>query len=940
MDQPQEALAEQLRLANEKIVELEHRLGQEETLFRQAVDQSPLGFWQCQASGLKAALSALWRGSEEGLRQRLRQEPATLDGLLATCRLTHVNETGLRLFQSPSKKDFARNFTQLLSVNSREALIESLAAMAAGRANMLLETSVHDRLGQKRYISLFWTVPAAHANDWSRLMITVVDQTVRNVAEIALRESERRYRALFHESPNVMWLVDPADGAIIDVNQAACDFYGYRRQELLTMRVGQINVMDDPNLNAAMGDAVLGGQKRFEFRHRLANGQLRDVEVYAGPITLNHRRLIYSTIYDITAKKQALESLKKAENDYRGIYENSQAGIMRSSPDGRLLAANPAMARIFGYPDAQTMVAEVVDTARQLHANPAQRPLLLERLERDGQVRDYLLRARRRDGSMVWCSVNLRAVRDDDGRLKAIEGFVEDVSESVEAKEALARSEALYRAIVDNSLSAIYIFQDDVMVFVNRAFCQMLGAADPGAALGQPFWKYIHPADRQWVANRARRRADGEQMPPHYGFRCVRLDGSVIWVDMQATRIEYQGRPAVLGNLIDITESKLLNEKLAQAQKMEAVGTLASGIAHDFNNILQTIGSYVQVGAEKCVPGPDNGDWLGQIDRAVARAADLINRLLAFSRNIQPQLRPVNLNDEVTQTLRLLERTLPKMIRLEANLDPDLPLINGDAIQLEQVIVNLAANARDAMPDGGRLKIKTAAVELGKEFCATRPGLRPGPHAVLSVRDSGPGMDQAILEQAFDPFFSTKEIGQGVGLGLSQVYGTIKNHHGHIECESALGQGARFNIYLPALIDAPLEAAPAPPPALEPSAGHNETVLLVDDEKAILEVGRHILGENGYAVLCAESGERALELLAANPHVALVVLDLGMPGMGGRKCLEEIKKGRPDQRVIVASGYSDDGNRQQALAAGAAAFLPKPYRLPELLRLARQVLDG
>ncbi|MFZ5586440.1 MAG: PAS domain-containing protein [Thermodesulfobacteriota bacterium] len=381
-----------------------------------------------------------------------------------------------------------------------------------------------------------------------------------------------------------------------------------------------------------------------------------------------------------------------------------------------------------------------------------------------------------------------------------------------------------------------------------------------------------------------------------------------------------------------------VEEQLRQAQKMEALGALAGGIAHDFNNLLQAMRGYVQLAQYDEGIKPETSAQLKAVDAAVGRASEMVRRILTFSRRVEPQKQPLNLNDLVGQEVKLLERTLPKMIALQTALAPDLRRVDADPVQMEQVILNLAGNARDAMAGAGRLVIETSNVILDEEFSRAHHGLKPGPHVWLRVSDNGRGMDAATIKQVFEPFFTTKRPGEGTGLGLATVYGIIKSHGGHVAVYSEPGVGTTFNIYLPARDDA-VQAPPAEAPSQEIKGGH-ETILLVDDEASILDAGRRLLKRSGYSVITALNGEEALDIYARRQdEIALVVMDLGMPGMGGYRTLVEMRRRFPAIKVVVASGYAPQAQGQDVMQAGAVAFLHKPYQLPDLLRTVRQALD-
>jgi signal transduction histidine kinase/ActR/RegA family two-component response regulator len=390
----------------------------------------------------------------------------------------------------------------------------------------------------------------------------------------------------------------------------------------------------------------------------------------------------------------------------------------------------------------------------------------------------------------------------------------------------------------------------------------------------------------------------------------------------------------------DVTATRALEAQLLQSQKMESVGTLAGGVAHDFNNIMQAISGYTQLMLWDRHPGDQDYDNLRAIEKAADRASKLTRQLLTFSRKVPIALKPTDLNAEIEGVCKILARTIPKMIRIEQHLDPDLYTVNADRSQIEQVLMNLSINASNAMPDGGRLVFETANVDLDRTYGLTHPEAHEGPHVRLSVSDTGHGMTAETQRRVFEPFFTTGEIGQGSGLGLAMVYGIVKNHNGHILCYSTPGQGACFKIYLPA-IGTPhaMPIGEASPAAALPSG--TETILVVDDEPVILDLAETILARYGYTVIRAESGEQALAILSGQVEsVALVILDLNMPGMGGHNCLETLKARYPDLPVLIASGYSPNGSVRDTLSAGAAGFIGKPYQLKEMLKIVRDIIDA
>jgi CheY-like chemotaxis protein len=381
-----------------------------------------------------------------------------------------------------------------------------------------------------------------------------------------------------------------------------------------------------------------------------------------------------------------------------------------------------------------------------------------------------------------------------------------------------------------------------------------------------------------------------------------------------------------------------LEAQLQGAQKMEAIGTLAGGIAHDFNNILQAIIGYTQILLMgKDLSDPDH-EKLEAIEASAQRASELTKRLLIFGRKVESQLKPVDLNQEVGQVSKMLERTIPKMISIELNLSDNLKVINGDPVQIEQIMMNMGVNARDAMPDGGKLFFETKNVTLDEKFCRNHLGASPGEYVRLKVSDTGHGMDKELQEHIFEPFFTTKETGKGTGLGLAMVYGIVKIHGGYITCMSEPGQGTAFSIYFP-IIESAIDNQISKEEEV-PIKGGDETILLVDDEESIRQLGKELLGRFGYTVFTAPDGESALELYEKeNENVDLIILDLSMPGMGGRRCLEKVVKLNPQVKVIIATGYSIDGSIKETIELGAKGFVGKPYDAKQFVEKVRNVLD-
>ena len=527
--------------------------------------------------------------------------------------------------------------------------------------------------------------------------------------------------------------------------------------------------------------------------------------------------------------------------------------------------------------------------------------------------------------------------------------LLEDQQKRLDIKRQLALSEERFRSLFEQAGDAIFVSDfDGNLLDVNRAAQTTLGysreellhmriqdvdpQAPPRRAL-QEFWHSRFDSGRAATFESVHRRKDGSTFP----------------VEIRAGFIGKRQPPVVLGLARDISvrlqaeeEHRRLEEQLLHAQKMEAVGTLAGGIAHEFNNILAAMIGYAELAlALHSRDGVIRPEHLQEIVTSGKRASELVKRILAFSHKAELiDFIDVDINEKLVHAVTILEKTLPREIRIDTDFGTDVGVIHADAGQLEQVLVNLATNAKDAMPEGGRLTIKTERLEITDQAPDLAPDITPGTYVRLTVRDSGQGMEPGTVAQIFNPFFTTKEVGSGTGLGLSVVYGIIKGHHGYVGCCSTPGRGTTFEIYLPAGRAGGSVPRRAAAPLSIPS-GHNETVLLVDDEKSLLDIGKRLLEDNGYQVLLAGSGEEAVEIFRhQGDEIDLVLLDVSMPGMGGRRCLKELLALQPRLKVIITSGYAVDDSLQEILAEGAFAYVAKPYTMVDLLNTIHKALHG
>ncbi|HEU4570244.1 MAG TPA: PAS domain S-box protein, partial [Gemmatimonadales bacterium] len=568
----------------------------------------------------------------------------------------------------------------------------------------------------------------------------------------------------------------------------------------------------------------------------------------------------------------------------------------------------------------------------------------IERLRR-GEGEHYTRQKRylHRDGHVIWTAVNVAVVRHPDGAPQYFTVQVEDITERRRADEALRESEARFRQLAENIQEVFYIVDlpERQMRYVSPAYDRIWGR--PGEELVAEPWRWLeslHPDDRA----RVRQAAEQQQPQGLYDeeYRVVRPDGSVRWIHDRSFPIRDAAGEVyrVVGVAEDITARRAVEDELRQAQKMEGIGQLAGGVAHDFNNILTAILMQVELAAGEPGLPAEVAEALDGIRESARRAADLTRQLLVFSRKQVIQRRQLDLNESVLGLAKMLQRVLREDIHLEVRLAPGPLWMVGDTGMVDQVLVNLAVNARDAMPAGGTVTIETDTRLLTPEEARAHPGARPGPCVLVRVRDTGTGIPPELLSRIFEPFFTTKEPGQGTGLGLATVFGIVQQHRGALGVQSVVGQGTTFEVLFPARAAA---AAPARNgSAAEARQGAGEVVLLTEDDAAIRTLIASVLTKSGYEVVTAPDGPSALERWRERGgKVDLLMTDLVMPsGMSGHELAARLRQERPGLKVLFTSGYPRDFAGKEFKLEPGQLFLPKPATPAQLLEMVRRCLEG
>jgi two-component system cell cycle sensor histidine kinase/response regulator CckA len=605
----------------------------------------------------------------------------------------------------------------------------------------------------------------------------------------------------------------------------------------------------------------------------------------------------------------------------RTLFEEAGDALFLFDPQNeRVLEVNPMAQRLSGF-DRTRLLSQPVTfffrSEQQGGMKQLRRAYAITGLFHSQE--GFLLR-HQQDG--IWVPVNLTVTRLH-ARPRTL-GLItaRDISERKRAEQALHDSEVRYRMLFEDNPHPMWVHDAQTLAFlaVNNAAVHHYGYSRE-EFLGMTLHD-LYVGDLSAGAGKHRRK-----------------DGTQIEVETAAHALNFGGRQARLVLARDVTERRRLEEELRQAQKLEAVGRLAGGVAHDFNNLLTVITGYSDLLLADLRPDHPHQAAVIEVRKAADRAAALTRQLLTYSRRQTFQPARLDLNGVITELENMLRRLIGEHIELVNELDPEAQIVVADPGQLEQVVVNLVVNARDAMPQGGRIALRTGNVVLGGTDSQPAPDVPAGRYAFLEVADTGCGMDEAIRARIFEPFFTTKEPGKGTGLGLATVYGVVKQARGHIAVQSSPGQGTTFRVYLPAAPELPVELQTATEAA--DHSGGTETVLLVEDEAGVRQLARMALEHNGYTVLEAAEGKEALDLVARHPGpIDLLLTDVVMPRMTGHELAARLTASRPDVKVLFMSGYNDDALLRQRLLGEPSAFLPKPFSPAVLAGTVRRLLDG
>ena len=893
---------------------------------------------------LKETEESLWR-SEEKFRDLFDNAPVGYHELDMEGRITNVNRTDQEML-GYSREEMIGEYIWKFNVEEDIAHREVLEKLAGLRPpGHSFERTYRRKDGTTLPVLLQDRLNKDEQGRITGMRVAIQDITEQKRAEEALQESEERYRPLFENMLNGfaycrMLFEDnrPRDFIYLLVNNAFEQLTGLK--DVVGKKVSEVipGIREsDPELLDIYGRVALTGiPEKFE-------SYVKALKMWFSISVYSPRKEYFVVLFDvITERKQAEEALREAEENFRRSLDESPLGVRIVTTTGEVLYANQAILDLYGY-----------GSIAELRTTPIEKRYTLE-----SYAEFQMRKGKRERGEFVPSEYEISILRKD-GEVRHLQVFRKevlwngerqfqtvylDITERKRAEEALNVSETRYRRLFESAKDGILILDAETgkVVDVNPFLIETLGSSQE-EFLGRELWELGFFEDI--VKNKANFMELKQR--GHIGYENLPLrtvDGRQINVEFVCNAYEVDHQKVIQCNIRDITERKRteeekasLQEQLRQSQKVEAIGQLAGGIAHDFNNLLTIIQGNSKLSLMDLQEGDPLRSNMEEIEEAARRAADLTRQLLAFSRKQILEMQVLDLNQVLQRLDKMLRRVIGEDIELTMSLPESIWKVKADPGQIEQVIMNLSVNARDAMPEGGELTIETANVELDEEYAKRHIAVKPGRYVMLAVSDSGAGMTPEVREKVFEPFFTTKEKGKGTGLGLSTVYGIVKQSGGNLWVYSEPGQGTTLKIYLPQ-VDEPVEELKEEK-IREISRGH-ETILIVEDEDAVRKLAVRLLKKQGYKVLEAPDGGKAFMLCEAYKEpIHLILTDVVMPGMSGRKLVDRLEVIHPEMKVLYMSGYTDNAILHHGILEPGTNFIQKPFTLESLPRKVREVLD-
>ncbi len=834
----------------------------------------------------------------------------------ATGNITYANPEVERVLGYPAADLLGDGWWRLTRSNYEESRSERDYVVRALRDEIPLrskpyERSLTNRDGSTRRI--LW-----QDNIVGQFMVGVGEDVTD------LKRAEERFAKAFFANPLPKVIIKTSDDRVLDANPAFFHACGRERDEVVGLTISELALWTKSDDRQTFLGSVKkdGTAQRAEMTIALMPSSPRVWSVFAESISLSDESCILLVLQDITARKEYESALRESEARFRSAFDQATTGMAMVSLDGQFLRVNRSWSVITGYPAEELLRLnyQSITPSEDISKTADGRERLLA-----GEVESFQVEKRyiHKNGSVIWVQVSVSLVRDGESRPLYFVTQIQDLTQRKLAEQALEKEARKFQAVFEGSLDGMAIVDDDgrcidlnaagsrlfdvsVEQFMARRIAEFPGVDKDFEKIWQVFL------------------AKGQHLD-FFAIRRPNCEKQV--VEFVACANFLPGHHLV--TIRDVTERESLEEQLRQSQKMEAIGNLAGGIAHDFNNLLGIVGGYLELVREHIEGNTTLDSYIGKASIAIERASGLTRQLLAFGRKQVLSPAVVDLNALLQETGRMLGRIIGEDIKLTIIPGASLGLVKVDPVQFEQVILNLAVNARDAMAEGGRLVIETDNVEIGEDSAESHSSVPAGSYVVVTVKDTGCGMDAETRERVFEPFFTTKDVGKGTGLGLSTIYGIVKQSGGHVSVESEQDLGTTFRVYFPRVTQqgSPIETDGE----VRGNLRGTETILLVEDEDDLREAITVYLKNAGYKVLSARTGPDALTLSSGfTEDIDLLITDVVMPKMNGRELAEQLIAKRPRTRVVFISGYTDDAVVRRGILTSRVRFLQKPFNLRTL----------
>lgn len=932
---------DEARASTIKIMHFEHRLASGETRFVHEYS-GPLN-----VDGKRFLYSIIFDETDRVLaEQKLEDERNFLQTLLETIpnAVFYKNADGiylgynkhfLHLFGEPESALVGKTVYDLKRTTDHQTYEEKDRELIEKGGTQVYENTIVDVEGHRKHILVQKALFADKDHNTAGIVGSVTDITELKEARESARRSELRYRQMFESNQAIKLIVDPDDYRIVEANQAACEYYGYSLAELTSRTLIDINCYSRKEIEDEVKASSEAGRAFYEVKHKLADGEIRDVQVYTGRVAIEDKELLHCIVFDITQRRAFEKSLKQSEARFRALAENIPGVIYlcRNDECFRMLYLNAQITELTGY-TKEEFLHDSISIMEICH--PDDKSLVRTSVEKavsSKQPYQMKYRIRHKDQSWRWVEEHGIAVQAEDNLL---EGILLDISDRVKQDEA---QKQLLSAIEQSSETILITDLNGTITYANPAFEDVSGYSREEAIGKSPsilksnkhpgefyenMWKTISGGEI-WNGEIINKAKDGHLYKERVSISPVRDDTGDIVNYVAVKR--------------DITKEEELQQQYLQSQKMESVGRLAGGVAHDFNNMLSVIIGYSSIVKTKLDEDDPMYPMMDQINSAAERSANLTRQLLAFARKQNTTPKHISLSATIEEMLKMLNRLIGENIELQFTPSKNDDVVYIDPGQVDQILVNLCVNARDSIEGNGVIQIRVATVPLDEKVLPDSKQIHEDHFVLLSVSDTGQGIERESLDKIFEPFFTTKAKGEGTGLGLATVYGIVKQNDGYIRVHSDLNHGTVFYIYLPLheLGNQELEEDTHDVDALRGS----ETIWLVEDESTLLTLTKDMLSQYGYQVRAYPLPQTLLGEIhnnASKPH--LLVTDVIMPTLNGKELAEQVRQVFPDISVLYVSGYTSDVLSRHGIDNDAYHFLQKPFTPVDLARKVREILDS